>query len=220
MKILMAVTGLILIGFLLLHMYGNLKAFMGAEAFNHYAEWLKGDIFYPLVPYGWFVWVNRLFLLAALVLHLWSAAVLTGRSLAGRGRYQRSMDRRAQTYAARTMRWGGLILLFGLIYHLAQFTVKVATTGFNSSTLPYEMVVATYSGANWWGPVMVIGYAIWMLAVCLHVRHGFASAFATLGLTTTTKSRRVLVGISVFVAVLLFVGFLIMPVSVLVGWVK
>ena len=69
-KALMAITGLILVTFLLVHMYGNLKVFFGAESFDHYAEWLKGDILYPLVPKGWFIWIFRTFLLAAIVLRL------------------------------------------------------------------------------------------------------------------------------------------------------
>ncbi len=69
----MAITGLIMVGFLLMHMYGNLKVFLGADAFNHYAHWLKGDILYPLVPSGWFIWIFRLVMLAAIVAHMWSA---------------------------------------------------------------------------------------------------------------------------------------------------
>ncbi len=64
MKAMMAISGLILIVFLLVHMYGNLKMFLGAEAYDHYAEWLKSDILYPLVPKGWFIWLFRGFMVA------------------------------------------------------------------------------------------------------------------------------------------------------------
>ncbi len=220
MKILMAVTGLILVAFLLMHMYGNLKMFLGPDSFNHYAHWLKGTtedggIMYPLLPAGWFIWIFRAVLLASIVAHMWSAAVLTGRSLRARGRYQRT-DRRAQTYAARTMRWGGIILALVLLFHLAQFTALLITPGFDPKTAtPYSMVVASFS--QLW---VVVLYAIWMIAVCLHVRHGFWSAFTTLGGNTSAGARKVLNGLAVFVAALLYLGFMIMPIAVYAGLVK
>ncbi len=216
MKMLMAVTGLYLVLFLLMHMWGNLKMFIGPEAFNHYAEWLKKDLLYPIVPHGWFIWIFRASLVAAVGLHMWSALVLTKRSHAGRGRYQRT-DRRAQTYAARTMRTGGVILLLMLLFHLGQFTVRVVLTGFDQSTAPYDMVVASFSAKFWW--VFVL-YALWMVAVCMHVRHGFWSAFTTLGMNTSRRARKVLNGLAIFVAVLLYAGFMVMPLSVLLGLVK
>ena len=216
MKMLMAVTGLYLVLFLLMHMWGNLKMFLGPEAFNHYAEWLKSDLLYPIVPHGWFIWIFRFSLVAAIGLHMWSALVLTGRSHAGRGRYQRT-DRRAQTYSARTMGWGGVILALMLLFHIGQFTVRAIQTGFNASTAPYDMVVASFSPQYWW--VFVL-YALWMVAVCMHIRHGFWSAFTTLGMNTSAQARKVLNGLGILVALLLYFGFMIMPVSVLVGLVK
>ena len=76
----MAVTGLILIAFLLVHMFGNLKMFLGAEAFDHYAEWLKQDVLYPFMPKGWFIWLFRAVMLAAIVLHMWSCLLYTSPS--------------------------------------------------------------------------------------------------------------------------------------------
>ena len=77
MKVLMAVTGLFLILFLLMHMWGNLKAFFGPEAYDNYAGWLKSDILYPLMPHGWFIWIFRVFMVASIVAHMLSAYVLT-----------------------------------------------------------------------------------------------------------------------------------------------
>lgn len=214
MKALMAVTGLILVCFLLMHMWGNLKAFIGPEAYDHYAEWLKSDILYPLVPRGWFIWIFRVFMVAAIALHMFSAAMLTGRSLSGRGRYQRT-ERREQTFAARTMRWGGVILLTLLLFHLGQFTIKWFLTGFSSTSTPYESIVLTFQ--QWY---MVVLYALFVGTVCLHVRHGVWSALTTLGANTSPKARRVLNIIAVLVAVLLFVGFIAMPIAVLFGGIK
>lgn len=211
----MAITGLILIGFLLMHMYGNLKMFMGAEAFDHYAHWLKSDILYPIVPSGWFIWIFRAVLLAAVVLHIWSAVTLWASTAADRGPKYQVTKRIDQTYSARTMRWGGVILAGFLVFHLLQFTAKVVTTGFSSNAEPYQMVVASFQ--LWW---VVLAYALWMVAVCMHVRHGFWSAFATLGANMSPNSRKILNGLAIFVAVLLYVGFMIMPLAVLFGGIK
>lgn len=205
----MAITGLLLIGFLLMHMYGNLKMFMGADAFDHYAHWLKGDILYPLVPQGSFIWIFRVFLLACVGLHIWAAATLSARTIAVRGAKYQKTTRLNQTYSARTMRWGGVILGGFLIFHLLQFTAKVVRTGFAYDATPYEMVVLSFQNI-----FVLLAYALWMIAVCMHVRHGFWSAFTTLGANLSARSRKILNGLAIFVAALLYVGFMVMPVAV------
>ena len=215
MKALMAVTGLILIGFLLVHMYGNLKMFLGAESFDHYAEWLKGDILYPLIPKGWFIWLFRAFMVAAIALHIYSAVTLWRRAVAANPTDYAAKKRLAQTYSARTMRWGGVILLGLLIFHLAQFTVKAALVNGPANATPYAMVIGEFS--VWW---MVLIYGLWLVTVCMHVRHGMWSAFATLGANTSAKSRAILNGCAWAVALLLYIGFMIMPVAVLFGWIN
>ena len=211
----MAITGLIMVGFLLMHMYGNLKVFLGADAFNHYAHWLKGDILYPLVPFGWFIWIFRLVMLASIVAHIWSAAVLTGRAHAARSTKYVTTKRLSQTYAARTMRWGGVILLVGLIFHLLQFTTQTVQTGFTAGAEPYEMTVGAFG--NWW---LVLLYALWVGIVCSHVRHGVWSALTTLGANTSPAARSFLNGLAWVIAIVLFAGFMIMPLAVLFGWVN
>jgi succinate dehydrogenase / fumarate reductase cytochrome b subunit len=210
----MAVTGLILIGFLLMHMYGNLKMFLGDEAFNHYAEWLKGDILYPLIPKGWFIWLFRAFMVASIVLHIYSAVTLWNRALAANPTTYEAKRKLAQTYSARTMRWGGVILAGLLIFHLAQFTVHSALVSGPYAGSAYGMVIGEFR--LWW---MVLIYAVWIATVCMHVRHGFWSAFATLGANTSAKARAVLNGCAWAVALLLYIGFMIMPVAVLFGWI-
>lgn len=215
MKALMAVSGLILISFLLVHMYGNLKMFLGAESFDHYAEWLKGDILYPLIPKGWFIWLFRAFMVAAIALHIYSAVTLWRRAVAANPTDYAAKKRLAQTYSARTMRWGGVILLGLLIFHLAQFTVKAALVNGPANATPYAMVIGEFS--VWW---MVLIYGLWLVTVCMHVRHGMWSAFATLGANTSAKSRAILNGCAWAVALLLYIGFMIMPVAVLFGWIN
>jgi succinate dehydrogenase / fumarate reductase cytochrome b subunit len=223
LKALMAVTGLLLIVFLLVHMFGILKMFIGEDAFNHYAEWLKGlsedgGILYPFLPKGWFIWVFRSVLLAAVVLHVYSAAKLWRRAKAASPATYEAKRKLAQTYSARTMRWGGIILAGLLIFHLAQFTVHAAlTNGSYAATYQssaYKMVVGEFS--QWW---MVLVYLIWMVAVCMHIRHGFWSAFATLGANTSPKAKVILDACAWAVALILFIGFMMMPVAVLFGWI-
>ncbi|RMB59810.1 succinate dehydrogenase [Tessaracoccus antarcticus] len=214
-KVIMAVTGLIMIAFLLMHMYGNLKMFAGEEAFDHYAHWLKGDILYPIVPQGWFIWIFRTGLLAALVLHIWSAASLSMRTLAVRGPGYDKFKPQAQTYSARTMRWGGILVGLFIVFHLLQFTVKVLRTGFDANAGPYEMFVLSFS--TWW---VFAFYAVLMVLICMHVRHGFWSAFQTLGLNSSAKSQRWLNLLGIGVGVVLYVGFMLPPVAVLIGWVN
>ena len=211
----MALTGLVMVGFLLVHMYGNLKAFQGPEAFNGYAEWLKHDILYPLVPHGTFIWIFRAVMLAAIVAHMYAAWVLTQRAHAARSAKYETSKRLAQTYSARTMRWGGVLLAGFLVFHLLQFTAQVTRTGFDVGAGAYEMVVASFS--SWW---LVLAYAAWTLLVCMHVRHGVWSALATLGANTSAKARSFLNGLAWVIAVLLFVGFMIMPLGVLFGMVR
>lgn len=220
----MAVTGLCLIGFLLMHMYGNLKVFMGPEAFNHYAHWLKFDadpadgidvILYPLIPNGWFIWLFRAFMLAAIVLHMWSAITLWNRANEARGTKYVVKKTLEQTYAARTMRWGGVILAGFLIFHLLQFTALMVTPGFSATATPYEAVIGSFR--LWW---VVLAYALWLITVTMHVRHGFWSAFTTLGANTSAKAREVLNACAWVIAILLYVGFMIMPIAVLMRWVN
>jgi succinate dehydrogenase / fumarate reductase cytochrome b subunit len=215
MKVVMAITGLIMVGFLLMHRYGNLKVFLGAEAFNHYAHWLKGDILYPLVPSGWFIWIFRAVMVLAIVLHIYSAAVLTSRAHSARSSKYTTTRRLAQTYSARTMRWGGVILLVGLIFHLLQFTTQTVQTGFAAGAEPYAMTVGAFR--LWW---LVLLYGIWVAIVCMHVRHGVWSALTTLGGNTSPRARSFLNGLAWVIAIVLFVGFMIMPLAVLSGWVN
>ncbi len=214
-KVIMSVTGLIMIGFLLVHMYGNLKMFAGEEAYDHYAHWLKGEILYPIVPEGWFIWIFRLGLLAAVVLHIWSAASLARTTLAVRGPGYHDQQRQVQTYSSRTMRWGGILIAGFIVFHLLQFTVRVIRTGFGADVGPYEMFVDSFS--LWW----VFGlYAVLIFLVCMHIRHGFWSAFQTLGLNSSAKSRRALSVLAIGVAVVLYIGFMLPPLAVLIGWVN
>jgi len=214
----MAVTGLILITFLLMHMIGNLKMFLGQEHFNDYANWLKELVLTPFLPEGFFIWIFRAVLLACIVLHMYSAIVLWLRAKRATPSTYEARRRLAQTYSARTMRWGGVILAGLVIWHLLQFTIipntftPAAATTYKGGHDPFTMVLITFQS-----PLFVALYAVWMAVVCLHIRHGFWSAFTTLGANTSLKAQAVLNACAWFVAALLFCGFMIMPVADLLG---
>jgi len=214
-KAIMAVTGLVLIGFLLMHMFGNLKIFIGQHAYNTYAGWLQSDLLYPLLPEGWFIWLFRIFLLVCLVLHIYCMIVLWGASLHGRGpRYVRT-NRKEQTLSSKLMRWLGISLAALLLFHLSMFTIGWIQTGYvYDHSDPYTMFMGAFS--QWW---MVLIYALFVTVVCMHVRHGFWSAFTTLGANVGPGARNVLNGLAYFVAALLFVGFILPPLAVLLGMV-
>ncbi len=210
----MAVTGLVLIGFLLMHMFGNLKVFIGPEAYNEYAEFLKMDFLYPILPHGWFIWIFRAFLVVCLVVHVYCATTLWKASIRGRGTAYVRKNRKEQTLSSQLMRWGGLTLLLLLIFHLLMFTTNSVQIGWSGVQTPYDMFTGAFS--NWW---VVLIYVIFMAVVTMHVRHGFWSAFTTLGANVGPGARTVLNVLAYFIAALLAVGFLLPPLAVLIGMV-
>ncbi|MCL1838297.1 MAG: succinate dehydrogenase cytochrome b subunit [Propionibacteriaceae bacterium] len=219
LKALMALTGLILIAFLLMHCFGNLKLLISAEEFNHYAHWLKGEgdaggMLEPLIPHGWFIWIFRVFMLAAAVLHILAAVVLWRRAYNATPSNYEARKKLAQTYAARTQRLGGVILGALLLWHLLQFTVIPAQMAGQAGE-PSSYVIFAFG--QWY---YVLCYAVFMGLVCLHVRHGFWSAFTTLGVNTSKRAEKVLNVLAYLIAALLFIGFMAMPLAVLGGIVS
>jgi succinate dehydrogenase/fumarate reductase cytochrome b subunit (b558 family) len=146
-KVVMAVTGLVLVGFVIAHMLGNLKIFLGAEAIDAYAVFLRtmGE---PLFPYSLLLWVVRIVLLVCVVLHITAAVQLTRMSWAARPQGYETQQSIATTYAARTMRWSGVILVLFIIYHLLHLTA--GAVGFHPGEFRhlsvYHNVVAGAAG--------------------------------------------------------------------------
>ncbi|GAA4369565.1 succinate dehydrogenase cytochrome b subunit [Paeniglutamicibacter cryotolerans] len=216
---LMAVGGLIMVLFLLAHMYGNLKVFAGQEAFDGYSAYLR-TVLEPLLPYGGALWILRVILLLSVGTHIWAAFVLWHRSRAatgGRGgyRYQSNAHRRGvqRSYSSFTMRWGGLTIALFVVYHLLHLTVNVISPG-GASESPYLRMVNGFS--IWW---VVLSYAVALVALCLHLRHGIFSALASLGAATSEVRRRRFNQLAVLISAILLLGFLVPPLCILVGWV-
>ncbi|HET6860586.1 MAG TPA: succinate dehydrogenase, partial [Streptomyces sp.] len=172
-KTVMAVSGLIMLSYLVAHMAGNLKIFFGAGEFNGYAHWLR-TLGGPVLHYEWALWIVRVVLLAAVVLHGVAAYQLSRRDIRARPSKYVHKRRRA-SYATHTMRWGGIILALFIVWHLLDLTTLTVNENAQHGR-PYENVVATFS--TWYGNVI---YIVAMLAVGLHIQHGFWSAAQTLG---------------------------------------
>ena len=213
LKLAMAVSGLIFVGYVLAHMYGNLKAFAGHDAFNEYAHHLR-EFGEPLLPHEGFLWVMRLLLVAALVVHVAAAVVLWRRASNARSvRYQVKRNIRS-SLSSRTMRWGGLTLLLFIVWHLLNFTVvKVnPATGDTGGEDPYNLLVDTFD--TWW---MTLIYLVAMLALAMHLHHGTFSALQTLGLTSTPRARARARTAGWVLAVVVGGGFSLVPIFTLLG---
>lgn len=216
LKLLMAVSGLLFIGFVLGHMYGNLKAFSGEEKFNDYAHHLR-ELGEPLLPYEGFLWIMRVGLIAALVIHVVCAVVLWQRAAKARPVKYAVKKSNGSSFSSRTMRWGGFTVLAFIVWHLLNFTIiKInPSNGETGSENPYALMVETFD--LWW---MTIIYLVAMAALALHLHHGTFSSLQTLGLTNTAVSRARARAAGWIVAIVVAGGFSLVPLSVLVGIIE
>ena len=218
LKALMAITGLILIGYLLAHMYGNLKIFAGPQAFNDYAHHLR-TLGEPLLPYSGALWIIRVVLIISVLGHMYAAFNLWSRAHKARGGMRRYRSKKARTgvqrtYASFTLRWGGVVILLFVIYHLLHLTWNIIHPG-GAAAEPYQRVV---NGFQIWS--VVLAYTIAVIAVGFHVRHGTWSALTTLGANTSSLARQRLNVIAYVVAGVVTVGFLLPPYAILFGFVS
>jgi succinate dehydrogenase / fumarate reductase cytochrome b subunit len=214
-KVVMAVTGIVLVGFVIAHMLGNLKLFLSAQTIDAYAAFLRtmGE---PLFPYGLLLWVVRIVLLTCVALHVTAAVQLTRMNRAARPHGYDTKDSIATTYAARTMRWSGVILVLFVIYHLLHMTA--GAVGFQPGEFRdlavHHNVVAGFS--VWY---VSLFYVVAMACLCLHLDHGIWSLLQTLG-WNNAKTTPTLQALSRGVALVVFLGFISVPVAVLAGWVR
>ena len=212
-KIVMAVTGLVLIGFVIGHVVGNLKIFSGPNEINAYSRFLR-EVGQPELGYGQLLWIVRIVLLVCVALHITAAVQLTRMNWAARP-IGYTVKRNIETsFAARMMRWGGLLLVVFIIFHLLHLTGGVV--GFSAGQFKhlavYQNVVAAF--AIW--PVAVF-YIVAMCALCLHLSHGIWSMLQTLGWSTARNEAKLKL-LSRIIAIVVFLGFTSVPVAVMAGW--
>jgi succinate dehydrogenase / fumarate reductase, cytochrome b subunit len=174
-KYAMAISGIVLMVYVLLHMVGNLKIYLGAESMNHYGEWLRA-FGAPAVPGSGVLWGVRVALILAFGFHIHAAWALTVMNRRARPqRYQSKRDYVAADFAARTMRWTGIIILLFVVFHLLDLTGGQVNPDF-AEGMPYENTVASFSR-----PIVAIFYVIANLALGFHLYHGAWSLFQTMG---------------------------------------
>lgn len=216
MKLLMALTGLLFVFYVLMHMYGNLKVFAGQEAFDEYAHHLR-TIGEPILPYSGFLWIFRVVLILSVIGHAYSAYYLWSKANAARStRYQVYAASRA-AWRSQAMRWGGTALVLFLIWHLMHFTTnKINPNGDVSDASigdsPYNLVVASFQ--VWW---IVVIYLLALVALGLHLQHGVWSAAQTLGWTSSPMARRNAKAVGHLIAFVTTVGFALPPLFILFG---
>lgn len=211
-KAVMAVTGVFLFGWIFAHMLGNLKLYFGPEHMNEYAHWLRvmGG---PAVPEAGLLWLVRLLLLAAVILHITAATQLTIQSRNARPIGYERRDVVKATYASRTMRWGGVIILLFIWYHLGHLTFGKFHPDFRPDD-PYHNVVRGFQ--VWWVAAI---YIIANLALGLHLYHGLWAMFNSLGLNAAKFNAWRRVFATAF-ALLITLGNVSFPVMVLLGIVR
>lgn len=214
MKQIMAVTGLFLAFFVIMHAYGNLKMFAGQQAYDGYAEHLR-TIGEPILPHGGLLWILRVALLVAVLLHASCAVYLTIKSRRARSTKYVVKKSIANTYAARTMRLGGTYLFIFIIFHILHFTTLHIQLGGNyANTTPYVRMVMSFQ--VWY--VYVI-YLLALIFLSLHVWHGIASAMQTLG-ASRKNTQTIIRGAATFVALTLFTAFMAPPTAILLGFIQ
>ena len=178
----MAITGVLMLLFLVAHMLGNLKIFFGPDEFNSYSSWLR-TIGAPVLHDTWYLWIQRTVLFGCLALHIVSAAQLTRRDLRARPQRYRHRQRAQATFATRTMRYGGIIIGLYLVWHILDLTVG-AVNPRGEAGRPYQNIVADFQ--VWW---ITLIYVVAQLMLCLHIYHGFWSAAQTLGANNAVRHR-------------------------------
>lgn len=174
-KWLMAVSGIVLLGYVLAHMVGNLKVFLGREHINDYADWLR-DLGEPVFPHETVLWAMRVVLLGAFVIHIVAAYQLTMMNRRARpAGYKAPRDYAVANYASRTMRWSGVIVLLFVVFHLLDLTFGTANPDFIEGD-PYNNMIVSFEQV----PVAIV-YILANLALGLHIFHGAWSMFQSLG---------------------------------------
>jgi succinate dehydrogenase / fumarate reductase cytochrome b subunit len=211
-KLVVAVTGLAMVLFLAGHLTGNLLIYAGKEAFDEYAKFLHE------AGHGALIWVARVGLIVVLVLHVWATILLTRENKAARKEYEYKSTIQA-TKSSRIMIWSGLTVLAFIVFHILHFTVRTNShLAEIAKESPYEMVIAGFSG-GFLQALVVLFYVVAITLLCSHISHGVASMFQTLGFRSK-KSASLIQRISLGYAAVIWVGFVSIPVAILLGFVK
>ncbi len=202
-KIVMALTGIVLVGFITVHMAGNLLVHQGAEAMNAYAEFLKSKA--PLL------WGTRIVVGLAVLVHAHAAITLSRRAQTARPARYAGLKAQASSWSSRLMRAGGVLLLVFLVFHILHFTTGTVLPSRFIDGEAYQNVVRSFS-IGW----VTIFYVVAMAALALHLHHGVWSLFQTLG-ANHPHFNGVRKKLAWTLAIVVPVGFVSVPIAVAFG---
>lgn len=208
LKVAMSLSGVVLFGFVFIHMIGNLKVYLGPESIDRYAAWLL-DLLYPFLPEYGMLWTLRVVLLVSVVAHVWAAAVLARRNRQATG----GARRRPRSYTARTMPVTGIAIALFVVFHVLDLTVGTANPEFVRGDV-YANIVASFAR-----PLVAGIYIAAMLLLGSHLLHGLWSAFTSLGITGS-RVRNVSRYLAVGLAGAVVVGNASIPIAVQLGIVS
>lgn len=219
LKVAAAVTGVIWAVFLAIHFYGNLKVFLGPEAFNSYAHWLK-NAFYPLFPHEGVLWLMRLVLVPALIIHVVAVTIIWVRGRSARGGH-RARVTGAAGWGAWLMPATGVLTLVFVVFHVLDLTVGAAPAASSEFAAPtadasfaYENLVASFQR-----PATAIFYMAIMLLLAVHIGKGFTNVAADLG-AMGYRLRAMIAAIGGLIALAVLIGNAAIPAAVLLGVVS
>ncbi|MEV4318290.1 succinate dehydrogenase cytochrome b subunit [Actinocrispum sp. NPDC049592] len=210
-KAVMGVTGLVLLLYVIAHMLGNLKFFFGPTSIDGYAAWLR-TIVDGLLGHGGFLWGTRAVLVGSVVLHMTAATQLARRAHKARPAAYQHRRKIQGSYAARTMRWGGVILGLFVVYHILDLT----TGTLNPNGVQGQVYANLTADFRLW--YVVLFYTAAVVSLGFHIRHGMWSALQSLGASSATRQRALQLT-SLGVALAITVGYLSVPFAVLTGLV-
>ena len=211
-KIIVAVTGLMLVGFLLGHVAGNLLVFQGRTALNDYAEFLQHLL------HGWGIWIARIGLLGAFFLHIAATISLVMENRAARSDRYSCDDTVQASKSSRIMIWSGLTVLAFVVFHILHFTVRIDPDLANLADPenPERHDVFGMMILGFQNPLIVLFYVVALTLLCSHLSHGIASIFQTLGMRSE-RSRKATHQLGMGIAVAVWLGFISIPISILTG---
>ncbi len=218
-KLVVAITGLAMVLFLAGHLSGNILIYAGPEAFNQYADFLHN------AGHGALIWVARIGLLVVVTLHVWGTILLTRENKKARAQEYEFQNTIQASKSSRIMIWSGLTILAFIIFHILHFTVRLTynDADFVDPLDPerfdaYTMVIRGFEASipNFF---VVAFYLIAMTLLCSHLAHGVGSIFQTLGLRSK-KAAGLIHKISVGYALIIYIGFISIPIAIFLGFVK
>lgn len=215
LKAIMAVTGITWALFVVIHLFGNLKVYIGADAFDTYAGWLR-EVFYPLVPHEGVLWIMRVVLVTFLILHVAGAFTLWSRARQARGPRKAKISGGRQ-WVAKLMLPTGIIIVVCLVTHVLDLTVGLqpiapeAFVGLADGGSPHANLVAGFSRP--WSAAM---YVVWMLALCVHILHGTFVAINDFG-ATGARLRKVAIWVGAIAGIAILLGNASIPIAVQMG---